>query len=500
MTRKRTTAETIADELTRKRAPALALPVPTSAEMAPPVRRLKLKRNHNRRRKSAFTLAYPDCAGIDVGSASHFVSVPPDRDGQPVREFKSFTDDLVRLADWLVACGIKTVVMESTGVYWIALYELLASRGFDVHLVNARHVKSVSGRKSDVLDCQWLRELMSYGLLKGAFRPAQEVCALRAIMRQRDRLLADQSRQVQHMQKALAEMNIQLANVISDIVGETGQRIVRAIVAGERDRHRLAALRGDRIHASKEDVARSLEGTWRPEHLFALKHAVALFDSYAGLLAECDQELERMLAPLARHDDLSTLGKPKRRGRAKNAPRFDVRTALFRACGVDVTRIDGIDTTTALKVVSETGADLSRFPSVKHFCSWLNLCPNTRISGGKRLKGGEKKRANRAGQAFRQAAVSMQSSKSALGAFFRRKAARLGNGIAVKATAHKLARLFYNALTKGMIYVDHGMAAEDARSAERTLKHLTKRAAALGYMLSPATENAAEAGPSQCVS
>ena len=331
---------------------------------APPARK---SRRSRRKAKSGFELTYPNCAGIDVGSASHFVSVPVDRDPLPVREFKSFTDDLFKLANWLAACGIKTVVMESTGVYWIALYELLAGRGFDVHLVNARHVKSVSGRKSDVLDCQWIRELMSYGLLKGAFRPAQEVCALRAIMRQRDRLLSDQSRQVQHMQKALAEMNIQLANVISDIVGETGQRIVRAIVAGERDRHRLAALRGDRIHASQEEIARSLEGTWRSEHLFALKQAVVLFDNYASLLAECDLELERMLKPLARHDDLSTLGKPKRRGRAKNAPRFDVRTALFRACGVDVTRIDGLDTMTALKVISQDGTRPQPVPDHQAF-------------------------------------------------------------------------------------------------------------------------------------
>lgn len=476
----------------KRAVPMTAAAVGADAAKPPPRRK---------KRQPDFRLTYPDCAGIDIGSASHFVSVPPGRDPQPVREFKSFTDDLLRLAVWLTVCGIKTVVMESTGVYWIALYELLESRGFDVHLVNARHVKSVSGRKSDVLDCQWIRELMSYGLLKGAFRPSQEVCALRAIMRQRDMLLGSQARHVQHMQKALVEMNIQLTNVISDIVGETGQRIVRAIVGGERDRDKLAALRGPRIHASQEDVARALEGTWRPEHLFALKQAVTLFDSYAGLLAECDAELERMLEPLARHDDLSALGKPKRRGRAKNAPRFDVRTALFRACGVDVTRIDGIDTTTALKVMAETGPDLSRFPSVKHFCSWLTMCPNTRISGGRRLKGGERKRANRAGQAFRQAAVSMQTSKSALGAYFRRMAARLGQGRAVKATAHKLARLFYNALTKGMIYVDRGVAAEDQRYAERTLKHLTKRAAALGYALAPlATASPMNTMASRCVS
>ena len=448
--------------------------------------------------KPSFTLTHPDCAGIDVGSAAHFVSVPPDRDPQPVREFKSFTDDLGRMAEWLKVCRIRTVVMESTGVYWIALYDLLESRGFAVHLVNARHVKHVSGRKSDVLDCQWLRELMSFGLLKGAFRPAQEVCALRTIMRQRDRLLADQARQVQHMQKALTEMNIQLANVISDIVGETGQRIVRAIVAGERDRHRLAELRGPRIHASQDDVARALEGTWRAEHLFELRQAVALFDSYAGLLAECDRELERLLAPLARHD--GDPGKPKRRGRAKNAPHFDVRTALFRASGVDITRIDGIDTTTALKVIAETGPDLSRFPTVKQFCSWLGLAPNTRISGGKRLRGGERKAANRAGQALRQAAAGLQSSQSALGASYRRMAARLGKSSAVKATAHKLARLVYTALTKGMVYVDRGVAAEEARASERALKHLTKRAAALGYTLSPAGIGAANRPAVLCVS
>jgi transposase len=441
-----------------------------------------------RARRASFELAHPDCAGIDVGSASHFVAVPPDRDSQAVREFRSFSDDVHRLADWLSVCGIRTVVMESTGVYWIALYEHLESRGFAVYLVNARHVKNVSGRKSDVLDCQWLRELMSFGLLRGAFRPSGEVCALRAVMRQRDMLLASQARHVQHMQKALAQMNIQLANVISDVVGETGQRIVRAIVAGERDGRRLAALRSWRIHASEEEIARALQGTWRAEHLFALKQAVCLFDAYAEQLAECDRELECMLARLARHD--GDPGKPKRRGRQKNAPRFDVRTGLFRACGVDLTRIDGIDTTTALKVLAETGPDLSRFPTRKHFTSWLNLCPNTRITGGKRLRGRERNRCNRAGQALRQAAVGLGTSKSALGAYFRRMAGRLGKMVAIKATAHKLARLVYAALTKGMVYVDRGMAAEEERYRMRALKHLAKRAAALGYSLAPTLQEA----------
>lgn len=441
-----------------------------------------------RARKASFTLTHPDCAGIDVGSSSHFVAVAPDRDSQPVREFRSFSDDLFRLADWLEACGIKTVVMESTGIYWIALYELLESRGFAVYLVNARHVKNVSGRKSDVLDCQWIRELMSFGLLRGAFRPSQEVCALRTVMRQRDMLLASQARHVQHMQKALAQMNIQLANVISDVVGETGQRIVRAIVAGERDRSRLAALRGPRIEASEQEIARALEGTWRAEHLFALKQAVCLFDAYAQMLAECDRELERMLDALARYD--GDPGKPKRRGRSKNAPRFDVRVSLFRVCGVDLTRIDGIDTTTALKILAEIGPDLSRFPTQKHFTSWLNLCPSTRITGGRRLKGGERRRCNRAGQALRQAAMGLTTSKSALGAYFRRMAARLGKAVAIKAAAHKLARLVYAALTKGMVYVDRGVAAEEERYRLRAIKHLAKRAAALGYSLSPALQPA----------
>jgi transposase len=450
-------------------------------------RRLR-KGRRKRARRASFQLTHPDCGGIDVGASSHFVAVPPDRDAQAVREFRSFSDDLHRLGDWLSACGIRTVVMESTGVYWIALYELLESRGFEVFLVNARHVKNVSGRKSDVLDCQWLRELMSYGLLRGAFRRSQEVCALRAVMRQRDMLLGSQARHVQHMQKALAQMNIQLANVISDVVGETGQRIVRAIVAGERDRYRLAALRGPRIEASEAEIARALEGTWRQEHVFALRQALALFDTYGQMLAECDRELERMLEGLARHD--GDPGKPKRRGRQKNAPRFDVRVRLFAMCGVDLTRIDGIDTTTALKVLSETGPDLSRFPTAKHFTSWLNLCPTTRITGGKRLKGRERKRFNRAGQALRQAAVGLSTSKSALGAYFRRMAGRLGMGIAIKAAAHKLARLVYAALTKGMVYVDRGMAAEEERYRLRAFKHLAKRAAALGYSLSPTLQAA----------
>lgn len=325
----------------------------------------------NRRNPSrshpALSLTHPNAAGIDIGSANHVVAVPPDRDDEPVREFPSFTADLNVLADGLSACGVDTVAMESTGVYWIPLYELLERRGFKVHLVNARHVKNVSGRKSDVLDCQWLQQLMSYGLLQGAFRPADAVCALRALTRQREMLLKSQARHVQHMQKALTQMNIQLANVISDVVGETGQKILRAIVAGERDGQVLAAMKNARIRASSEEIAKSLQGNWRTEHLFALKQALALFDFYASQLAECDREIEAQLQSLAAHEGSPAPG--KKRGRARNTPKFDLRERLFQMCGVDLTRIDGIDVTTALMVVSEVGADLSRFPTAKAFAS-----------------------------------------------------------------------------------------------------------------------------------
>jgi transposase len=307
--------------------------------------------------RAALTITHPNAAGIDIGSVSHFVAVPPDRDNEPVREFPSFTVDLDAMADWLKACDVDTVAMESTGVYWIPLFELLESRGFTVLLVNARHVKNVSGRKSDVLDCQWLQQLMTYGLLSGAFRPAEGVCALRALWRQRGMLLRSQGQHVQHMQKALTQMNIQLTNVISDVVGETGQKILRAIVAGERDSQVLAAMKNVRIRASADEIAKSLQGNWRAEHLFALKQALAMFDFIGMQLAECDREIEQQLQSLQAHDGEPTKG--KKRGRARNAPKFDLRTQLFRMCGVDLTRIDGIDVTTALAVISETGADVT---------------------------------------------------------------------------------------------------------------------------------------------
>lgn len=431
--------------------------------------------------RQALTLTHPNAAGIDIGSAFHHVAVPPDRDDAPVREFPSFTADLERLADWLTACGVDTVAMESTGVYWIPLFELLDARGFKVLLVNARHVKNVSGRKSDVLDCQWLQQLMTYGLLRGAFRPADEVCVLRSLSRQREMLLRSQGRHVQHMQKALTQMNIQLANVISDVVGETGQKILRAIVAGERDGRVLAAMKNVRIRASAEQIAKSLQGNWRAEHLFALKQALAAFDFIATQLAECDHEIEAQLRRLHTHEGEPAKG--NKRSRARNAPRFNLRELMFKMCGVDLTRIDGIDVTTALVVLSEVGPDMSRFPTVKHFACWLGLCPGTKITGGKVMSGKTKRVANRAAQALKLAAAALRSSQSALGAYFRRMCSRMDKPKAVTAAAHKLARLIYTMLTKGEEYTDQGQEYYEERYRERLLRQLSQRAEKMGMKL-----------------
>lgn len=435
--------------------------------------------------RSRLEVMYPDAAGIDVGGKSHYVAVPNDRAQEPVRQFGVYTRDLCELAGWLQESGVKIVAMESTGVYWVPLYELLEQRGFEVLLVDARHVKGVHGRKSDVLDCQWLQQLLSYGLLRAAFRPREQFCTLRELNRIRNRTLRDQGRSVQHMQKAMTLMNIQLGRAISDVAGVTGQRIVRAIVGGERNPQKLAVYRDRRIKASEEEIAASLQGTWRAEHLFALKQALAAFDFCGEQLAQCDAEIEQVMRQLHEHGGEPAKG--KKRSRSKNAPRFDARERLFKMCGVDVTRINGIDVSTALTVVSETGTDLSRFASDKHFASWLGLCPGTRISGGKVLGSSSKHSVNRATQAFKQAAVALRTSQSALGAYYRRLCSRMDKAKAVTAAAHKLARLFYALLTKGQEYVDQGQQYYEERYRQRVLRNLQHKAQRLGMSLVPST-------------
>lgn len=437
-----------------------------------------------KRTRAEFQLTHPNAAGIDIGSASHWVAVPTDRDDEPVREFKSFTSDLNRLADWLTVCDVDTVAMESTGVYWIPLYELLESRGFTVFLVNARHVKNVSGRKSDVLDCQWLQQLMSFGLLSGAFRPDGAICALRAVMRHRAVLLSYQASHIQHMQKALTQMNLQLGHVITDITGVTGQAIIRAIVAGQRDPYKLAAHRDGRVKASEQDIAESLHGNWREEHLFALQQSLALYDEYHQQIAMCDAKLEAMLGRLRQCDDTPAPSK-RRRSHAKNAPQFDVRTALYQMAGVDLTVIDGIETTTALTVLTEIGPNLDRFKTSKQFCAWLGLAPGTKISGGKVLSAKTRRCANRASYALRMAAFNLRTSRSALGAYYRRLCARMDKPKAITAAAHKLARIIYAMLTQGQAYVDAGQDYYEQHYKQRVLTNLRRRAQHFGFELQP---------------
>lgn len=425
---------------------------------------------------------FPHAAGIDIGASSHWVAVPAALAAEPVREFGPMTDDLEAMADWLVQCGVDTVALESTGVYWIPVYEVLEQRGLSVWLVDARQMKYVPGRKSDVMDCQWIQKLMSLGLLSAAWRPGSAVCAIRAVVRQRDVLLTEQASWVQRMQKALVQMNIQLSEVLSDIMGVTGQAIVRAIVAGERNPAALARHHSKRLKASHEEVQRALTGNWRDEHLFVLQQALTVFDALGERVLECDRKIEALLAPLQRHT-ISLRSVPK--AKVKHAPTFDARQALANWTGVDLTRIDGLGVSAAMKLLAEVGPDLSRFATVKHFCSWLCLCPGTKVSGGKVLAAGTRRSANRARQVLKLAAMSLARSDSALGAFYRRLCARMDKPRANTAVAHKLARMVYFMLTRGEDYVDQGRERYESQQRDRSIATLKRRAAALGFQLSP---------------
>jgi transposase len=424
-------------------------------------------------------------AGIDVGAETHYVAVPPSDDVQPVRRFGAYTVDLEALADWMAACGITTVALESTGVYWIPLFELLEARGFEVLLVDPQQVQKIKGRpKSDVHDCQWLQRLHTFGLLASAFRPTDQVCVLRSYLRQRAMLLSYASQHIQHMQKALTQMNIKLQHVVSDVTGETGMAIIRAILAGERDPVKLARLRNYRCQHDEATIAKALHGQWREEHLCALAQAVALYDVYHQKIGECDRQIEAHLGTFVEHHDReAALPVVRPRKRTRNRPHFDVRGSLHRITGVDLTAIEGIDEPTALTIISEIGLDMGRWPTVKHFTSWLGLCPHHRVSGGKVLARGTKPCANRVATALRLAASCLQRSQSALGAFFRRMKARLGTPKAITATAHKLARLIYTMLKHGTAYVRQSLADYEQHYRDRMVQSLTRRAKALGYAL-----------------
>lgn len=427
----------------------------------------------------------PDAAGIDIGAEEFYVAVPNGRDVESVRVFPTFTADIHRLADWLTQCGVETVAMESTGVYWVPLYEILEERGFEVYLVNARHLKNVSGRKTDVLDCQWIQQLHTYGLLSASFRPDEHICAIRNLVRHRDMLVRYRAAHIQHMQKALHLMNLRLTSVLSDITGVTGLKIIRAIVAGERDPQILASYRTGNCAKSAAEIKKSLEGNYKREQLFSLQQALELYDFYAQQLQACDHELQ---AHYDEFDSPDTPGTeppaPRRNKPRKNQPDFDLAQSLFRMTGgIDLTQVDGLDALTLQVILTETGTDMSKWPTVKHFASWLCLAPNNIVTGGQVKKRKTPPTQNRASTAFRIAAQSLARSDCALGAYFRRMRARLGAPKAITATAHKLAQIFYFMLKRREPYHKLGADYYEKQHRERTIHHLQRKAASLGLRL-----------------
>lgn len=427
----------------------------------------------------------PDAAGIDIGSTFHVVAVSPERSDESVQTFQSFTTDIHRMADWLVRLGITTVAMESTGVYWVPVYEELESRGLRVILANARETRSVPGRKTDVNDAQWIQQLHACGLLKASFHPEQSIAALRCYLRTRERMLNYAAAHIQHMQKALTHMNIQLHHVIADMTGVTGMKIIRAIVDGERNPAVLAAMRDVRCKSDEATISKALTGNYQAEHLFALKQALHLYDAYQVQIHECDAEIEKTLALLSLDSPTPDKPLPKARHRTKqpNALNFDVRQSLYHLTGVYLTQIHGIGPYLALRMISECGTDMSKWPTAKHFTSWLTLSPGSKITGGKVLSAHTRKSNNRIVAHLRLAATTLGRTNTALGAFYRRLSARIGKAKAVTATARKIAVLFYNAMRYGMDYQDPGADQYEQQYRERAIKNLRRKAADFGFTL-----------------
>lgn len=426
----------------------------------------------------------PHAAGIDIGSETHYVAVSPEVSDEPVRHFGCYTPDLHEMARWLKECKVETITMESTGVYWIPVFQVLEEHGFEVNLVDARHVNSVPGRETDVDDCQWIQKLHSFGLLRSCFLPEADMVPLRAYWRYRADLVEMASRQILLMQKALEQMNLQLHKVLSDISGVSGLCIIRTIVSGERDPATLAKMRDKSVKKSEEEIVKALCGDWREEQLFLLGAALEMFDLYHEKIRQCDRRIEECICSFEdKADKDKPSPKPKTSKRRKNEPHFDLQTELYHATGVDLTTIDGISSMTALTIISECGIDLGAFATEKQFISWLGLCPHNVITGGKVRKRKTRKVQSRTAKALRLGAQSLHDSKTALGAFYRRMHYRLGGAKAITATAHKLASLVYRMIKYGMDYVDQGQEQYNQRYQERLLKNLKKQADAMGYAL-----------------
>src|SRR5271169_1936509 len=431
----------------------------------------------------------PDAAGIDIGAQEIYVAVPPDRDEESVRRFTSFTSDLQALADWLQGCRIRTVAMESTGVYWIPLYQILAQRGLEVYLVNAHYLKSVPGRKSDVSDCQWIQYLHSVGLLRASFRPPDAICAVRSLWRHRSSLLQMAAEHTLHMQKALSQMNLQIHHVLSDITGFSGQAILDAVLAGERDPMRLAKLCHILVKTPHETVAKALVGDYRPEHLFTLKQSLEGYRFYKKLITELDEETARLMQAVPSAGKQLAPMPPRTKHtvyqRNGNDPRFDLRSELYRIAGVDLTDVPGVSAITAQVILTEIGPDVSRFRNASAFASWLGLCPEKRVSGGKVLSCKTRKVKSRAALALRLGANSLSRAKGYFGEFFRRMRAKLGTAQAITATAHKIARILYHVLLNKQPYTETVFHQCDEQTLLRAESRLRKHAAQLGFQVIP---------------
>jgi transposase len=452
-----------------KKSRPTSLPVPVDVSTAP------------------LELLNPNAAGIDVHSDMHVVCVPADRDEHPIRQFGANTADLAEIAAWLKICRVTTVALESTGVYWIPLFELLESEGFEVNLVEPGQLSRCGARpKTDVLDAQWIQRLHSYGLLRASFRPPDSILALRAFVRLRQMQVRYAAGHVQHMQKALEQMNVKLAEVVNDVTGLTGLSIIDAIIAGERDPRKLAQLRHERCRRSEEEIALALQGNWRREHLFELRQARELFRFHHQQITECDQQVQAELAKLSnRAGEKTRVARPRKCGRKRNNFRFGAKDLLFRALGVDLTLIEGIEEATAMVILAEVGPDVSRFATEKHFTSWLRLCPPQDESNNRRTRRGRRRGASRVTNALRLAARTVGKTNTPLGSFYRRIRSRIGGLGAVKATARKLACLVYRMLKYGEEYVIQSMQEYETKTKENMLKALGRKAAALGYELAP---------------
>lgn len=462
-------------------------------------------RRTSRSKKSkakSLTVIHPHAAGVDIGATEHYGAVPPDAvpAGQPaVRKFGTFSEDLDQLVEWLKACGVTTVAMESTGVYWIPLFQKLEAAGFEVVLVNAHMLKHVPGRKTDVQDCQWIQQLHSYGLLRASFRPEDPICRLRTLVRHRASVVSHGAEHILHMQKALTQMNVQLHHVVSHLTGETGQRILRAILAGERNPEKLVKLRDPQItRSTEEEMLKGLTGDWRPELLFVLGQSFGAWEFYQEQMKECDQAIEQQLKSIetakpkpavqrSAADPLASANpRPKRpQSRKRNDPEMDLAPELARICGVDLTAAHGLRVLTVLVLIAEIGSDTSQWRSAKAFTSWLGLCPNNKISGGRVLSSGTRKVVNRAATALRMAAVGLAETDTWLGSFYRRMRSRMGPAGAVTATARKLATIVYYLLSKQEAFIDRDLAIYEERVNRQRVARLKKQAARMGFRLVP---------------